>query len=50
MALQDIDQILKRAYKLTPSERLLLANRLIQGVRSDVNISARKKKNPPKMA
>ena len=44
MALQDIDQILKRAYKLTPSERLLLANRLIQGVRSDVNASARKKR------
>jgi hypothetical protein len=44
MALQEIDQILKRAYKLTPSERLLLANRLIQGVRSDVNTSARKRR------
>ena len=34
MTLQNIDQILKRADKLTPSERLLLASRLIQGVRS----------------
>jgi hypothetical protein len=33
MALQNIDQLLKRAGKLTPSERLLLASRLIQGVR-----------------
>lgn len=33
MALQTIDQILKRADKLTPSDRLLLASRLIQGVR-----------------
>ena len=36
MALQNIDQILKRANKLSPSERLLLASRLIQGVRSDM--------------
>ena len=36
MALQNIDQLLKRADKLTPSERLLLASRLIQGVRSDM--------------
>jgi len=36
MALQSIDEILKRANKLTPSERLLLASRLIQGVRSDL--------------
>ena len=36
MALQNIDQLLKRAGKLTPSERLLLASRLIQGVRSDL--------------
>ncbi len=36
MTLQTIDQILKRAGKLTPSERLLLANRLIQGVRQDM--------------
>jgi len=36
MTLQNIDQILKRAGKLTPSERLLLASRLIQGVRSDL--------------
>ena len=41
MALQTIDQIMKRAGKLTPSERLLLASRLIQGVRND--IPARKK-------
>ena len=36
MALQDIDKLLKRAGKLTPSERLLLASRLIQGVRNDL--------------
>jgi hypothetical protein len=36
MALQNIDQLLKRARKLTPSERLLLANRLIREVRNDV--------------
>jgi hypothetical protein len=36
MALQSIDQLLKRARKLTPSERLLLANRLIQEVRNDM--------------
>lgn len=36
MTLQNIDQILKHAGKLTPSERLLLASRLIQGVRSDM--------------
>jgi len=36
MALQTIDQIMKRAGKLTPSERLLLASRLIQGVRSNL--------------
>jgi hypothetical protein len=41
MALQNIDQLLKRADKLTPSERLLLASRLIQGVRNDT--PARKK-------
>lgn len=41
MALQNIDQLLKRAGKLTPSERLLLASRLIQGVRYDM--PARKK-------
>lgn len=41
MALQNIDQLLKRADKLTPSERLLLASRLIQGVRNDM--PARKK-------
>jgi hypothetical protein len=36
MALQNIDQLLKRADKLTPSERLLLASRLIQGVRKEM--------------
>lgn len=36
MALQTIDQIMKRAGKLTPAERLLLASRLIQDVRSDL--------------
>ena len=36
MALQNIDQLIKRAGKLTPSERLLLASRLIQGVRQDM--------------
>jgi hypothetical protein len=40
MALQTIDQIVKQAGKLTPSERLLLASRLIQGVRS--NLPSRK--------
>ena len=40
MTLQTIDQIIKRAGKLTPSERLLLASRLIQGVRS--NLPSRK--------
>lgn len=42
MALQQIDQLLKRAGKLTPSERLLLASRLIQGVR--LNVPPGKKK------
>ena len=41
MTLQNIDQLLKRADKLTPSERLLLASRLIQGVRNEM--PARKK-------
>ena len=36
MATQNIEQLLKRADKLTPSERLLLASRLIQGVRNDM--------------
>ena len=36
MTLQNIDQLLKRADKLTPSERFLLASRLIQGVRNDM--------------
>jgi hypothetical protein len=41
MALRNVDQLLKRAGELTPSERLLLASRLIQGVRQD--LPARKK-------
>ena len=36
MTLQNIDQLLKRTDKLTPSERFLLASRLIQGVRNDM--------------
>ena len=44
MALQNIDQILKRAGKLTPSERLLLASRLIQGVRNEIPAGKRHKK------
>jgi hypothetical protein len=36
MALRNVDELLKRAGKLSPSERLLLASRLIQGVRSDL--------------
>lgn len=36
MALQNIDQILKRAGNLTPSERLLIASRLIQDVRNEM--------------
>ncbi|MEW5941765.1 MAG: hypothetical protein AB1750_19045, partial [Chloroflexota bacterium] len=38
MALPDIEQLLKRAGKLSPSERLLLAGRLIQGVRQDMPV------------
>lgn len=44
MSLQNIDQILKHADKLTPSERLLLASRLIQGVRSDLPAEISKRK------
>jgi hypothetical protein len=36
MALQNIDRILQRAGNLTPSERLLIASRLIQGVRNEM--------------
>ena len=36
MTLQNIDRLLQRAAKLTPSERLLLANRLIQSVRNEM--------------
>ena len=36
MTLQNIDQLLKNARKLTPAERLLLANRLIQDVHHEM--------------
>jgi hypothetical protein len=36
MTLQNMDQLLRRATRLTPSERLLLASRLIQGVRNEM--------------
>jgi hypothetical protein len=36
MTVQNIDQILKRAGLLSPSERLLLAGRLIQSVRTEI--------------
>lgn len=36
MTLQNVDQILEHAASLTPSERLLLASRLIQGVRKEL--------------
>jgi hypothetical protein len=38
MTTQSIDQILKRAGKLSPSERLLLAGRLIQSVRTELPV------------
>lgn len=44
MALQQIDQLLKRAGKLTPSDRLLLASRLIQGVRLNASAEERKRR------
>lgn len=44
MALQQIDQLLKRAGKLTPSERLLLASRLIQGVRINAPSGGKKRR------
>ena len=44
MTLQHIDQLLKRAGKLTPSERLLLATRLIQGVRINALPNKRKRR------
>jgi hypothetical protein len=36
MTVQNIDQLLRRAGKLTPSERLLLASRLIRDVRAEM--------------
>ena len=41
MAIQNIDQLLKRADKPMPSKRLLLASRLVQGIRNEM--PARKK-------
>jgi hypothetical protein len=37
MTTQNMDQLLQRAARLTPSERLLLASRLIQGVRNEIS-------------
>jgi hypothetical protein len=36
MTIQNIEQILKRAGKLSPTERLMVAGRLIQSVRSEM--------------
>lgn len=36
MSSQSLEQLLQHAAKLTPSERLLLAARLIQGVRREI--------------
>lgn len=36
MSLHNMDQLLQRAARLTPSERLLLASRLIQSVRNEM--------------
>lgn len=36
MTRENLDQLLQNAAKLTPSERLLLASRLIQGVRKEM--------------
>ncbi len=36
MTLYNVDQLLQRATKLSPSERLLLASRLIQSVRNEI--------------
>jgi hypothetical protein len=36
MTIQNIEQILKRAGKLSPTERLMLAGRLIQSVRTEI--------------
>ena len=36
MTLQEMDQLLQRAARLIPSERLLLASRLIQSVRNEM--------------
>lgn len=37
MAQSSLDQLLKKAGKLSASERLLLASRLIQGVRNEMS-------------
>jgi hypothetical protein len=36
MTQHSLEQLLQRAARLTPSERLLLASRLIQGVRNEM--------------
>lgn len=36
MTLHNMDQLLQRAARLTPSERLLLASQLIQSVRNEM--------------
>jgi hypothetical protein len=36
MTVPELDQLLQRASNLTPSERLLLASRLIQSVRNEL--------------
>jgi hypothetical protein len=44
MTPQDMDQLLQRAARLTPSERLLLASRLIQSVRNEMPSRKSKRK------
>ena len=44
MTSQNIEQLLQHAAKLTPSERLLLAARLIQGVRDEIPTHRSKRK------
>ncbi len=36
MAAQSIDNVLKQAARLSPAERLILASRLIEGVRQEI--------------
>jgi hypothetical protein len=44
MTSHSIDQLLQHAAELTPSERLLLAARLIQGVRDEIPAQKSKRK------